>query len=539
MKPSWSADDVRHLLSRIEFSASDQRVEQLISMAPAEAVDLLLAEAKQAPLPPDPEWVRDPWVNTERRYADSAPAEVMGRHGATNRRYREEIEDLRRWWFDQMLTGSCPLREVMTLFWHSHFASSIDKVLVAQAMFHQNDSQRRLALGNFADLLRAMTLDAAMMIYLDLEDSDRASPNENYARELFELFALGIGNYDQNDIREAARALSGWTLDAPAGTELPNRSTDPSTNRRFTRDGLIARLDPALHDDSIKTLFGKMGQLGLEDVVRLTVDHPACGPFLAAKLIDFFAVPDRGGELRGAMAEQFVASGGEIEPILRVLLTSEAFYAPETRGSLVKSPVHLIVGACRQLHAEAELTPALNRYLAAMGQELFSPPNVKGWPGGEVWIGSGTLALRYHLADVLLDSKSPPGMTPMGRERGRPIPLPQDPQRRAEMLRQMEQPVADGAPMSSDVMMAVRDRATSGKLELGFTAQRFLQVVFPAGLPESEQELAAVVSERLLGRPPRETLLQAAIAAAQRASGEQAVMNVIRLVLDSPDYQLA
>lgn len=538
VQKTWSADDVRHLLGRVEFAAMPRRVEALSELTPSQAVQQLLAEAKSAPLPAAPAWVREPWVNTERRYADSSPDEMRGKHGATNRRYREEIEDLRRWWFEQMLTSGTPIREVMTLFWHSHFASSIGKVLVSQAMYDQNARQRRHALGNFRELLGEMTRDAAMMIYLDLEDSDRQSPNENYARELFELFALGIGNYSQGDIREAARALTGWKLDAPPGTALPDRPTEPQSNRRFTRDGLVARLDPVCHDRGIKTLFGSTGPLGLDEVIELTVTHPACGSFLAGKLIAHFAVPDPSGELQRAMAKRFVESNCEISPMLAVLLSSHAFYSGAARATLIKSPLHLMVGSCRMLQVEVEFTPALNRYLAAMGQELFNPPNVKGWPGGESWISSGTLALRYHLPDVILSAKSPPGMTPIGRDRGRPIPLPSDPQQRAAMLRQIEQ----GDMTEMGMVGGGRARgAKPAELRINFSVSRFIESTFPAGIVHSSAEVASTVLERMLGRAPRQSLLAAAENAAGVDAGQDigvAVTNVIRLTLSSPDYQL-
>jgi uncharacterized protein (DUF1800 family) len=538
VQKTWSADDVRHLLGRVEFAAMPRRVEALSELTPSQAVEQLLVEAKSAPLPAAPAWVREPWVNTERRYADSSPDEMRGKHGATNRRYREEIEDLRRWWFEQMLTSGTPIREVMTLFWHSHFASSIGKVLVSQAMYDQNARQRCHALGNFRELLGEMTRDAAMMIYLDLEDSDRQSPNENYARELFELFALGIGNYSQADIREAARALTGWKLDAPPGTALPGRPTEPQANRRFTRDGLVARLDPDCHDSGIKTLFGTTGPLGLDEVIELTVSHPACGSFLAGKLIAYFAVPDPSGELQRAMAKRFVESDCEISPMLAVLLSSQAFYSGAARATLIKSPLHLMVGSCRVLQVEAEFTPELNRYLAAMGQELFSPPNVKGWPGGEAWIGSGTLALRYHLPDVILNAKSPPGMAPIGRDRGRPIPLPSDPQQRAAMIRQIEQ--GDMTEMGM-VAGGRAPGAAPAELRINFSVSRFIAATFPAGIVPSSAEVASAVLERMLGRIPRQSLLAAAENAAGVDGGQDigvAVTNVIRLTLSSPDYQL-
>jgi len=526
IQETWTEAEVRHLLGRVELAISPGRVARFVKMSCLEAVEHLLGEVASAPEPEPPTWVKEPWVNTERRYADTTPEQFRGKHGATNRRYGEEIADLRRWWFAQMVESPVPLREVMTLFWHSHFASSIGKVLISQAMYHQNAAQRRLALGNFQELLERMTLDAAMMIYLDLEDSDRQSPNENFARELFELFALGVDNYQQQDIVEAARALSGLVLDAPADAKLPDRETNPNDNRRFTRDGITPRLEPSLHDDGVKQIFGQQGRFGVEEVVELTVSQSACGPFLAGKLIDYFAVQDPQGELRGRMAGAFAESRYEIAAMLRVLLTAPEFYSPESRGALIKSPVALMAGACRQLEAECDFSSGMNRYTAAMGQELFNPPNVKGWPGGESWIGSGTLALRYHLADVLLDSQEPPGMKPIGRDRGRPVPLPKDPEQRRQMFQRME-----GGPPDAPR----RGRGGPAEFQVNISVPR----LFPEGVPEDPTLLADAMLERMLSGPPRESLRAMAHEVAKRHQGSSRVIEIARVILSSPDYQVA
>lgn len=523
---TWTTQEVQHLLGRIELAIAPSRVQRFTQMTCLETVDAILREAAEAPLPQPPSWVQEPWVNTERRYADTTPEEFRGKHGATNRRYREETADLRRWWFAQMVDSPVPLREVMTLFWHGHFASSIGKVLISQAMYHQNAKQRQLAVGNFRDLLREMVLDGAMMIYLDLEDSDRKSPNENFARELFELFALGVDNYDQADIREAARALSGLILDAPEDHPLPNRPTDPTDNRRFTRDGITPRLDPALHDAGSKTIFGTQGRFGVEEVIELTVSQPTCGPFLAGKLIDYFGVDDPQGAVQARMADAFQVSGFEISAMLRVLWSAPEFYSPESRGKLIKSPLALLAGACRQLEAKLEFTPGINRYTTAMGQELFNPPNVKGWPGGKTWIGSGTLALRYHLADVLLDSQEPSGMSPLGRDRGRPVPVPKDPQQRRQMLQRMAGGPPDGAQ---------RERGASKEFQVQLSVPR----LFPEGIPEEPEELIDTLLQRMLSIAPRASLRAAALEVATRHPGQQRVTEVVRLILATPDYQIA
>ncbi len=303
----WDQAAAAHLLSRAGFGATPAECIDLTRHPRDEAVEKLISSAISAPAPKPPVWVSKPWVNIERRFTHTLPEEAGKSHGMANRRYGQESADLRRWWMDLMLSSSTPLRETMTLFWHSHFASGIGKVLISQAMYEQNATLREHALGNFRVMLRAVTLDAAMMIYLDMEDSDKAQPNENFARELYELFTLGHGHYTETDIKETARALSGWTLDAPPGTVIAGQTT-PGTNRRFTRDGLVPRFRAEHHDSGRKTIFGKSGDFQLEDIVEMAVSHPACGAFLAGKLLAYFGCVDPDGRVQRQMAEAFASS---------------------------------------------------------------------------------------------------------------------------------------------------------------------------------------------------------------------------------------
>jgi len=538
--PSWDLNSARHLLARIEFSVDETRVQSLAEMTIEGAVESILAQVHTAPQPPPPNWIVEPWVNTERSFSDTTPDEFRKMHGSTNGRYSREIADLRRWWLQEMVSTQTPFREVMTLFWHGHFASSIGKVLVSQAMFHQNEKHRKHCIGNFRTLLREMTMDPAMMIYLDLEDSDQTKPNENYARELYELFALGIGNYSQSDIMETARAISGLVLDAPPGVPKPTRISEPETNRRFTRDGITTRLEPSLHDDGIKSVLGRKGNLGVDEIVDIACEQKACGDFLSAKLIAYFGAVDNGNALRDRMSTAFRKSGFEISSMLRVLFTSPEFYSDESRLRLIKSPLVLVVGAARQLSLGLEPTSGLFRYLAALGQEMFNPPNVKGWPGGESWIGAGTLALRYHFADIVLESKEPPGMDSMGRSRGRPVPLPKDPVERKAMLQRLSGPRAPG----DAGMMDGEPEGEGGRRGRGPTGPAF-QVAFAPdrllgdGVPASTDAIVAGVTAKMLTISPCEELRIAAHQAADRfSSPEEKVKAVVRLILTSPEYQL-
>lgn len=520
-RPAWDAGAAAHLLSRVAFGGTSEEIDRLAAMPMERAVDTLLSEAAGAGMPARPEWVKDPWINTERRYADTSREQAAETHRATRRRYASELNDLRAWSLRQMITTPTPLREVMTLFWQGHFATAVGKVNLSQAMYQQDETLRRLALGNFRSLVSEVTLSPAMMMYLDLEDSDKARPNENYARELFELFTVGIGHYTEKDIKETARALTGWTLDGPKGTAKA-RATAADTPRDFARDGLVATFVPKRHDDGPKTIFGQTGRFNLEGVVELILHQEATGRFLAAKLIDFFGASDPKAELRGRMAEAFAASKGEIRELLRVLFTAPEFYADAARGSLIKSPVRLLVGACRQLKLDVEPTPSLAQLTAAMGQELFNPPNVKGWPGGRSWIGAGTLAVRYHLPEVLLDGKEPAGLEPLGFNRF--LALPRDAMQGPAMVARMQ-----GA-------MAERD---AERRKDGLKCRFRSEAMFPQGAPAEPAALVDVMLARLVITRIRPATRSALISACEATPAADRPAIVARLILASPEYQLA
>jgi len=293
--------------------------------------------------------------------------------------FQKAIE-LRSWWLTEMLVTPSPLTEKMTLFWHNHFVSSQQKVRSPQLMYRQNVLLRRHALGNFTMLLHAVARDPAMVIYLDSASNRKGQPNENFAREVMELFTLGEGHYTERDVKEAARAFTGWGVDPDRGEFVFRRLA---------------------HDDGVKTVLGRRGNLDGDAVLGILLAQPQTAELIVAKLWREFVAPDPDrGEVR-RIAQVFRESGYEIRPALRALLTSDSFYEPGNRAVLIKSPVELVVGTLRQFSfATGEPLPfALG--VAALGQSLFSPPNVKGWPGGEMWINSTTLLARKAFLDRL------------------------------------------------------------------------------------------------------------------------------------------
>ena len=287
------------------------------------------------------------------------------------------------WWLDRMLRTQRPLHEKMTLFWHGHFATSVQKVPVP-AMVGQIDLFRAFALGRFPALLSAVTRDPAMLIWLDNRANAKAHPNENYAREVMELFALGLGNYTEDDVKEAARAFTGWTID---------------------KDQRAAFV-PARHDDGIKTVLGKSGRLDADDVVAIVVAQPVHQRFIARKLLEFFVYSDPEPELTEALAQVYALSGLDLAKTVGTILRSNIFFSPRAYRAIPKSPIEFAIGTLRYVGA-ATVPPNLVYQLARMGQEPLNPPSVKGWDGGPAWINTSTLLARFNFVNGLIAQTAP------------------------------------------------------------------------------------------------------------------------------------
>ena len=289
-------------------------------------------------------------------------------------------EKLQGWWLYRMFYTPHPLLERCTLFWHDHFATSLAKVGRSELMFEQNKLLRRHALGKFEPLLSGISRDPAMLIWLDSNSNIKGRPNENFAREIMELFSLGVGNYTEGDIREAARALTGWSTGG--GKFLFNES---------------------LHDDGAKTLLGETGRWGGDDVVRILLKQPATARFLVRKIYNEFlseadAPPDA---LIETLADEFRKSDYDIKACLRTILRSRLFYSEHAYRQRIKSPVEYVIGLTRSF--DTNLSPErLAKAMDGLGQSLFAPPNVKGWDGGQAWLNSATLLARHNLAARLV-----------------------------------------------------------------------------------------------------------------------------------------
>ena len=289
---------------------------------------------------------------------------------------------LQSWWINRMLHTSRPLQEKMTLFWHGHFATALQKVDAAQ-MLPQNLLFRSMALGNFRTLLKAVTRDAAMLHWLDGDLSSKGHPNENYAREVMELFTLGVGNYTEQDVREGARALTGWALEL------------------FTYK---PRWIPAHHDDGIKTFLGHTGNFGPDDIMNILSAHPHTGLFLGRKLFEFFAHDNADPGTIQQIADTFYRSGYDIKAVVRQILLSDAFYADQSFQQHFRSPAEFVVGSVRELGVPVP-AEAMAQAMTVMGQDLFNPPNVGGWPGGFTWASASAMAERFNFAGLLIASQ--------------------------------------------------------------------------------------------------------------------------------------
>jgi uncharacterized protein (DUF1800 family) len=374
----WDLEKVAHLHRRAGFGAIWSELQRDLAAGPQDSVDRILD-------PPD-------LPANERRLLDSLLHGALAGHDA---------ERLKAWWLYRMLWGPDPLGEKLTLFWHGHFATSNRKVRSLPLMAEQNELFRRHARGSFAVMLSGIVADSAMLVWLDGGSSRREKPNENFARELLELFTLGPGQFGESDVREAARALTGWVPDL-AGH----------------RDGAQAfRFDRDRFDDGEKTFLGRRGPWNAEDIVEITLEQPAAAEFLCRKLYRFLAseAVDPPAELIGPLAAELRARGYSIRHVVRTIVRSRHFYSAEVRRQRIASPIEFSLGLLRVLevpHRSVALL-ALAAACTAQGQDLFYPPSVKGWDGGRRWLNSATLLARGNWVNDVIWGHDRLGVPPL------------------------------------------------------------------------------------------------------------------------------
>jgi uncharacterized protein (DUF1800 family) len=379
----------RFLLLRTGFAPTQAEVAQIAPLTAALAVDKLLAETSTEARSAPPKFITEPIIPYRSLMTDDAKKaerEQQARYGL----------ELRSWWLREMIETPTPLSERMALFWHGHFATSQQKIRYSQPMYQQHVLIRQHALGSFADLLRGIARDPAMLAYLDGANNRKEAPNENFAREVMELFTLGEGQYTEADVKEAARAFTGWGIE---------------------RDTYSFVLRPALHDTGDKTVLGKRGNFNGDDVLNILLAQNATARFITTKLMQEFVTPNPAPADVAALAAQFRAGNYAIKPLLRAMFLSPAFWSEANRGTLVKSPVELMAGAMRQFQFGYSDALPLALRTAGLGQNVFSPPNVKGWPGGVAWINSTSLLERKRFLEQLfraVEAPAPSGKPALG-----------------------------------------------------------------------------------------------------------------------------
>jgi uncharacterized protein (DUF1800 family) len=393
----WNRRLAAHLLRRAGFGGSPADVDRFAAMSPAAAVDALIRFPDTSSLPARPA-LEDPPVpppgllrGLRQNAQGAAPAMAADEmttearrafQMARNQNRRRNLIAMQQWWLGRMIASPAPLQEKMTLFWHGHFTSSPEKGTTAQELFMQNQLFREYALGNVRDLTLHVSQDPAMLRYLDNNVNVQAHPNENYARELMELFTLGIGNYTEQDIRESARAFTGWTF-----RRNPDGTGSFFDNRRQ-------------HDEGTKTFLGRTGNFNGADIVGIIFQQPAAPRWFAKKLLSFFVYMDPEPQLVDQVAALIRKNDFEMKPVMAALLRSNVFFSDRAYRALVKSPVEFVVGT-HQLFGIPEVAPVELATLRAMGQVLFYPPNVKGWDGGAAWVNSATILTRENFANAV------------------------------------------------------------------------------------------------------------------------------------------
>ena len=379
-----------HLLRRTGFGATRDELERYLALGYEATIEELLNPTDSQAMPDD---------LIRRYHVDQAEARLLDSVGAN--------------WMYRLVTTSAPLEEKMALFWHGLFATSDMKVFQEKTMLSQIDTFRRSGMGSYRTLLVELSRDPAMIFWLDNQDNHKEAINDNYGRELLELFSMGIGSYTEEDIKECSRAFTGWTIENAAYMTM---RTHRASIWPYSKIAWQFRYDPDDHDDGEKTFLGETGRFNGEDIIDIIVKQPATARFVSRRLYQFFVsehVGDEGERLIDDLVESYFRSAYEIRSMLRTLFSSEHFKSDTVRFRQVKSPTELVVGTLRL--AQAIRWPTLEVREAAMaagymGQQLFNPPSVEGWHEGEEWVDSGAMVERVNFSSRYLGDVRQPGV---------------------------------------------------------------------------------------------------------------------------------
>jgi len=385
----WQA--ARHLLNRSGFGGRRDEIQAMSSFGLQERVERLFAfDVKPLRVP---DWMSDYRDFSFRRFRRLSEEERR----ELRRKGRRHMRELQLGWLNHMIGSETPanmLWEKMTFFWHGHFATSVRKVKLPPLIFQQLSLFHQHAVGSFRELLHGITKDPAMLRYLDNNQNRRGKPNENFARELMELFSLGPGNYTETDVKEAARALTGW---AGEGTEF--------------------RIRWRQHDGGKKAFLGHTGKFDGEDIVNVILEQPACAEFICRKILFFLGFESASPTSVATFAESFRESDYDIAALLKSIFLHPEFYQAGVMGNQIKTPLQLVVGTARTLDVEIDIPEFYLYALNSMGQVPYLPPNVKGWPGGDMWINTSRLLSRLAFGEIVARGEIPAEMNPAARNK--------------------------------------------------------------------------------------------------------------------------
>lgn len=386
----------RHILSRTGFGPTHDEITALMKLEPGAAIKQLVAQASKVRAPTNKPPVglgAEEMVEAVEEAAELRKSE--GGKKQLQKLFRQSGAALKGWWFQEIVTTRSPLTERMTLMWHNHFTSGLRTVKRADAMLQQNMTLRAHALGDFRAMLKAMLRDPALLVYLDNHTNHRSKPNENFARELLELFTLGEGHYSEADIKAAARAMTGW------GVRRPQFTFELFANR---------------HDHGQKTFLGVTGDLDGDAIADIILKQPACAAWIVRKVWREFVGEEVAlGAEESRRLEAIFRQDYQISALVEAVLRSPAFMDPANRGAKIKSPVDLVAGAARVFGVKLEQPEVWALAAGRLGQNLFEPPNVKGWAGGTTWITADALLARQQvMSRIFRDPEGMPGLMKQG-----------------------------------------------------------------------------------------------------------------------------
>lgn len=371
----------QHLLWRAGFGPSAEQVSALPSVSPHDVFKNLQEASQKKPMPIEgaDDFLKELWGGTAKEGLQRAKDLSDAERRMIRQKQRNGLKNLNLAWMNEMVKSGAQLREKMAFFWHGHFASRNINVFYQQQLLH---IIRQHALGSFRDLLHGISKSAAILNFLNAAQNKKQQPNENFAREVMELFTIGRGHYTEKDVKEAARAFTGW-------------SANPKGNFLFR---------PFLHDEGSKTVLGKSGPFGGEEVLDILLEQKQTAHYITRKIYAFFVNDQVDKEKVDGLAVRFYKNDYNLAALIEDIFTADWFYDKKNIGKKIKSPVELLAGMQRMLPMEIRNRESLLLLQRVLGQVLFYPPNVAGWPGGKAWIDSSSLMMRMRIPQLITDS---------------------------------------------------------------------------------------------------------------------------------------